>query len=73
MYTFTFYSESGNFVVEHVTHIQHDWGGRVIKLSGQELLSYRFPLSVDLYLFGSDFSQAVSSSSFSRVEVRLEQ
>ena len=73
MYTFTFYSESGNFVVEHVTHVQYGWNGSIVELSGQELLSYRFPLVVDLYLFGSDFSQAVSSSSFSRVEVRLEQ
>ena len=73
MYTFLFHSESGDFVVKHVTHARHSSGGSILEVSGQELLSHCFPLTVDLYLFGSDFSQAVSSSSFSRVEVRLEQ
>lgn len=74
MYTFEFtYTDKSYQCFEHIEKVEYTGiTGDTIAKSGDELLSYKFPLSRDLHLFAKDASYMVSSKGIKFISVSKE-
>ncbi len=73
MYTITFvFSDKREEDYEHIEKVEYqDFGGKN-SVSGDEIFTYKFPLSYDFHLFSKNKSYIISPQGLVKIEVTKE-
>ena len=73
MFTFRFYYASiGTIEINHVNKVEYHSTTKLETISGDQILSTRFPIGKDIYLYGDGFSDTVAGKDLIHIEITSE-
>lgn len=67
-----FYSSYGCVEIHHVTKVEYHSTAKLETICGDQILSTRFPIGKDIYLYGDGFSDVVSGKDLIHIEITAE-
>ena len=73
MFTFRFfYNTYGCIEIPHVTKVEYYSTAKLEAICGDQILSTRFPIGKDIYLYGNGFFNVVSGKDLIHIEITAE-